>query len=187
MVLSIMEKRILKSRLNGFLFLIHHVQNSNKNKKLVFNKSNTGIEIKNEQEIIYMWKKFFSSIGIGSVKVDTILYDKKAALGEMIKGDVLICGGQTDEPIQKINLLLYLQYEEVRKDSDFSWHDKHIDELTIVVNRHIKAGEKDRIPFTMKIPADGPKTGEKHKWFLQTTVLINQSVDPTDEDELMIV
>lgn len=134
-----------------------------------------------------MWKNFFSSIGIGSVKVDTILHDQKAAPGEMIQGDVVIYGGQADKPIQKINLLLYLQYEEVRKDSDFSWHDKHIDKLTIVVNRHIKAGEKERIPFTMKIPDDGPRTGEKNKWFLQTTVLINQSVDPTDEDELMIV
>lgn len=134
-----------------------------------------------------MWKDFFSSIGIGSVKVDTVLQNQKAKPGETIKGNIVIRGGQADEPIEKINVLLYLQYKEVHKDSDFSWHDKHIEKLTINMNRDIKAREEESIPFILKIPADSPKTGEKHKWFIQTTVFIHQAIDPKDEDEILIV
>ncbi|OLN21593.1 hypothetical protein BTO30_14010 [Domibacillus antri] len=134
-----------------------------------------------------MWKEFFSSIGLDSVKVDTVIHDKHAEPRDTIKGEVRIQGGLADEIIDKIIVLLYLQYEEVHEDSDFSWHDKHIEEVTIDVKRNIKSGEQDQVPFTIMIPQNAEKTDEKHKWYLKTTVVIPAAVDPTDEDEIMIV
>ncbi len=133
-----------------------------------------------------MWRDFFSSIGIGSVKIDTVVNEKTAAPGETISGQVFLKGGQADEPVEKIQILLYLQYEEVREDSDFSWHDKHIEEITINVNKAIKAGEKNTIPFFVSVPENGPKTDEKHKWFIRTKAFIGQAVDPEDEDEIIV-
>ncbi|OMP66933.1 sporulation protein [Domibacillus epiphyticus] len=134
-----------------------------------------------------MWTKFISSIGLESVKVDTILHDKQAALGDTVKGEVLILGRQTEKSIEKVKVLLYLQYEEVHPDSDFSWHDKHFEEVTLNVGRNLTEGEEERIPFSIKIPEEGPKTDEKHKWILQTQVVIPQAFDPKDEDELIIM
>lgn len=133
-----------------------------------------------------MWKEFFSSIGIDSVKVDTILEKQTAAPGETVKGRILLEGGQADEPIEKIQVLLYLQYEEVQEYSDFSWHDKHIEEVNIELNRNIKAGEKETIPFSIKLPENSPKTNDKHKWYIRTKVFVDQAVDPEDEDQIIV-
>ncbi|WP_046181028.1 sporulation protein [Domibacillus tundrae] len=133
-----------------------------------------------------MWKEIFSSIGIDSVKVDTVLENQTAALGETVNGRILIEGGLADEPIKKIQVLLYLQYEKVKEDSDFTWHDKHIEEVNIELNRNIKAGEADSIPFSLKLPEKGPKTDDTHKWYIRTKVFIDQAVDPEDEDQIIV-
>lgn len=133
-----------------------------------------------------MWKELFSSIGINSVKVDTVIENQIVAPGEEIKGRISIKGGHAEEPIEKIQVLLYLQYEEVKEDSDFSWHEKHIEEVIIQYKRNIKAGETNMLPFKMKVPSKGPKTDEAHKWFIRTKVFIDQAVDPEDEDEILV-
>ncbi|WP_046176148.1 sporulation protein [Domibacillus indicus] len=133
-----------------------------------------------------MWKEFFSSIGIDSVKVDTVLEKQIAAPGETVKGNILIKGGQADEPVEKIQVLLYMQYEEVKEDSDFSWHDKDIEEINIQINRNIAAGESETIPFLIKIPDNGPLTDGSHKWYIKTKVFIDQAVDPEDEDQIIV-
>ncbi|WP_309088178.1 sporulation protein [Domibacillus sp.] len=133
-----------------------------------------------------MWKDFFSSIGIGSIKVDTMIDQKAVSPGETINGYVYIKGGKVEEPIDKVQILLYLQYEEVKEDSDFSWHEKHFQEVILPFKRNIKASEAHKVPFSIKIPLQGPKTDETHKWFIRTKVFIDQAVDPEDEDEVMI-
>ncbi|WP_204555292.1 sporulation protein [Bacillus ectoiniformans] len=133
-----------------------------------------------------MWKDFLSSIGIGSVKVDTIIPKSEVKPGELIEGEVVINGGQAEEPISKVTLQLLLRYEEVREDSDFSYHDKEIKEVVLDVHRNIEVDEEKRLPFQMELPKDHPLTDEENQTFLRTIVDIKQSVDPTDEDEIVV-
>ncbi|WP_050182005.1 sporulation protein [Domibacillus robiginosus] len=133
-----------------------------------------------------MWKDFFSSIGLDSVKVDTIVEKQLISPGETLSGHIHVKGGQADEPIDKIHILLYLQYEAVKEDSDFSWHEKHFEEIIIPFKRNIKAYEEHRVPFSVKVPLEAPKTDDTHKWFVRTKVFIDQAVDPEDEDEITV-
>lgn len=134
-----------------------------------------------------MWKNILSSIGIGGVTIDTILQKKTYQRGDKIKGAVLIRGGQAAEPIESLIVSLHLQVNEVREDSDFSYHEKDLKEITIPMNRDVQPQEKLTIPFTLEIDEEHPATDEKNKTFLKTTALIPQAIDPSDQDEVIIV
>ncbi|HZG69903.1 MAG TPA: sporulation protein [Chondromyces sp.] len=133
-----------------------------------------------------MWKDFLSSIGIGSVKVDTRLEKKAYVQGEAIKGEVLIKGGIAEEQIESIAITMFLRYESVRPDSDFTFHDKDLDELVIPLTDEIDSNEEKRIPFTLQLDKKHPATSEKYQTFLRTTLLIPQAIDSSDEDEIIV-
>lgn len=133
-----------------------------------------------------MWKEFLSSIGIGSVKVDTVLEKGQFTIGEVIEGNVVITGGKVTVPIESIVLQLVYQFEEVRDDSDFSSHEKEMERLTIDIDREIPSGEIQDFPFGIVLQKNHPVTEDNKQTFLRTTVIIPQSVDATDQDEIII-
>ena len=134
-----------------------------------------------------MWKNILSSIGIGGVAIDTALQKTTFQRGDKIEGKVLINGGQAPEPIDNLVVSLHLQVEEVREDSDFSYRDKDLKEIIIPIKRDIKPKEKIIIPFSLEIDPEHPPTNNKNKTFLKTTAVIPQAVDPSDQDELVIL
>ncbi|OZI12874.1 hypothetical protein CEW92_04285 [Bacillaceae bacterium SAS-127] len=133
-----------------------------------------------------MWKEFLSSIGIGSVKVDTVLEKGQFTIGEVIEGKVVITGGKVPISIQSIMLQLVYQLEEVRDDSDFSSHEKEMDRLLMNIDREILPGETQNFPFEITLRKNHPVTEDNKQTFLRTTVIIPQSVDATDQDEIII-
>jgi sporulation-control protein len=133
-----------------------------------------------------MLNKFLSSIGIGHVKVDTIVHTTEISPGDHIKGDVVLKGGMADQPVNEVQLLLLLKYEQDKQDSDFSYHEKDLNTITLDSIGTIKAGEEKRIPFEFPTNARHPKTTETEQTILRTTVDIPQAVDPTDEDSIFV-
>ncbi|MCA1062870.1 sporulation protein (plasmid) [Cytobacillus spongiae] len=133
-----------------------------------------------------MIKQFLSSIGIGHVKVDTIVHKTEISPGDFIEGEVVLVGGMSDQPVNEVYLLLLEKYEEDKEDSDFPYHEKDVD--TIILNDigTIRAGEEKRIPFSFPTSSEHPKTTETNKTILRTTVDIPQAVDPTDEDSIFV-
>jgi sporulation-control protein len=133
-----------------------------------------------------MLEKFLSSIGIGHVKVDTVVPKSSIIAGEIIKGEVIIEGGKADQPINEVQLLLLFKYEEDKEDSDFPYHEKEL--KTVVLNNigTIKAGEKKTISFQFPTDPDHPKTSGTNQTILRTTVDIPQAVNPTDEDSIIV-
>jgi sporulation-control protein len=133
-----------------------------------------------------MLEKFLSSIGIGHVKVDTVVPKSSITAGENINGEVIIEGGMADQPINEVRLLLLFKYEEDKEDSDFPYHEKEL--KTIVLNSigTIKAGEKKAISFQIPTDPVHPKTTGTNQTILRTTVDIPQAVDPTDEDNIIV-
>ncbi|MGD6955979.1 sporulation protein [Rossellomorea aquimaris] len=134
-----------------------------------------------------MFKQFLSSIGIGHVKVDTIVHKTKVSPGDSIEGEVVLIGGMADQPINEIRLLLLEKYEEDKKDSDFSYHEKDLNTIILDKIGTIGAAEEKRISFTFPTSSDHPKTTDANKTILRTTVDIPQAVDPTDEDSIYVV
>ncbi|PFA62134.1 stage 0 sporulation protein M [Bacillus sp. AFS015802] len=133
-----------------------------------------------------MLNKFLSSIGIGHVKVDTVVHTPEISPGDHIRGEVVLMGGMADQPVNEVQLLLLLKYEEDKKDSDFSYHEKDLDTITLDKIGTIRAGEEKRIPFEFPTDAGHPKTTDSEQTILRTTVDIPQAVDPTDEDSIVV-
>ena len=133
-----------------------------------------------------MIKQFLSSIGIGHVKVDTVVRNPKISQGDVIEGEVVLKGGMADQPINNIQLLLLLKYEEDKQDSDFSFHERNIETITLNKIGTIHAGEEKEISFQFPTQPDHPLTSEVNQTVLRTTVDIPQAVDPTDEDTIIV-
>ncbi|MFL0361587.1 sporulation protein [Pseudobacillus sp. 179-B 2D1 NHS] len=134
-----------------------------------------------------MWKHILSSIGIGGVAIDTALQKAAYHRGDKIEGTVLINGGRAAEPIDALIVSLHLQMDEVREDSDFAYHDKDVKEILIPIQREIQPKEKLTIPFSLEIDLEHPPTSDTNKTFLKTTAVIPQAVDPSGQDELIIL
>lgn len=133
-----------------------------------------------------MLNKILSSIGIGHVKVDTVVSKGEIKQGDTIHGEVILEGGNADQPINEVRLVLLHKYEEDKEDSDFPYHEKEL--KTVILNDigTIKAGEKKTIPFQFPTETSHPKTDDTNETLLRTTVDIPQAVDPTDEDSIIV-
>ncbi|KKB33827.1 sporulation protein [Bacillus thermotolerans] len=134
-----------------------------------------------------MWKEFLSSIGIGGAEVDTILAKKEWKQGEKAEGKVIIKGGPSEQPVESIILTLSHHYEQVNPDSDFSHRIQDLKELVLPIERNIQPEEEISIPFSIELDSNHPVTEGDHKTFLKTTAVIGQGLDPSDEDEVIIL
>jgi sporulation-control protein len=134
-----------------------------------------------------MWKDFLSSIGIGNIKVDTIVENPTLTPSCDLKGEVMIEGGLSDQDVNKIVLTVYIRTEDYREDSDFTYHEKELHGFALNEIGVVKAGEVKRIPFKFSLYKDHPLSDEKTETFLRTLVDIPQAVNPTDEDSIKVV
>lgn len=134
-----------------------------------------------------MWKEFLSSIGIGSIKVDTIVENPTLTPASELKGEVVIEGGMSDQEVNKIVLTIFIREEDYRKDSDFSYHEKELHGFALEEIGTVKAEEVKRVPFKFLLSKDHPISDKGTETFLRTLVDIPQAVDPVDEDSIKVV
>ncbi len=133
-----------------------------------------------------MWKEFLTSIGIGHIKVDTVVKEAALNRGERIEGEVIIHGGIADQPINKISLTLLINHDSYREDSDFSFHEKEIKSVVLENIEFIQANSEKKITFSIELDSDHPITSEKVETLLRTYVDIPNAVDVKDEDKIII-
>ncbi|GGE59889.1 sporulation protein [Priestia taiwanensis] len=131
------------------------------------------------------FKKALASIGIGGVKVDTILENSSLVVGEDVRGRVEITGGNIHQDIDAIHLTLYSYYVEEINDKKVT--NKAVQnriKLTDAIS--IRAGEKQTIPFTLHVPLTTPLTfGRKLVW-VHTSLDVKNAIDPTDNDYMEV-
>ncbi|MET1015083.1 MAG: sporulation protein [Paenisporosarcina sp.] len=131
-----------------------------------------------------MLKKFLSSIGIGSMKVDTIVDHPNLAHGESLSGKIYIDGGQSEQLIDFIKLEVIKRSEGYREDSDFDVINDVVAKYMIEMVGSVKSKETRMVPFEL-MPDDRWEYEKEHaKLFLRTTVHIAGAVDVRDEDEI---
>lgn len=132
-----------------------------------------------------MLKKFLSSIGYGSMKIDTVVDKPEIAHGETLSGTIYILGGQSDQMIEFIKLEIIKRTEGYREDSDFDVTNDIVAKHTIEIVGSVKSKETRMVPFEL-MPDDRWESDVDHvKLYLRTTVYINNAVDVQDEDEIV--
>jgi sporulation-control protein len=133
-----------------------------------------------------MFKRMLTSIGIGNAKVDTVIPNQSFLRGNRIQGEVKIEGGIASQKIDAIILTLFVKFEEIRGDSDFSVREKEVQEIVINICDIINVGQHMQISFSIDVALDHPITNHQNETFLRTTLVIPQGVDVFDEDTIII-
>lgn len=133
-----------------------------------------------------MLKKFLSSVGIGSARVDTKLLKTEFEPGEEIEGTVEIQGGSTEQSVDEIYLTVLSTY--TRESNDKKYED------TVELFKHklldpfvISPNETKNVSFRFELPYDVPVTKGKTKVWIQTGLDIKKAIDPKDRDYIQIL
>lgn len=131
-----------------------------------------------------MLKKFLSTIGIGSMKVDTIVDQPDLAHGESLSGKIYIDGGQSEQIIDFIKLEVIKRSEGHREDSDFDVTNDVVAKYMIETIGSVKSKETRMVPFEIMPDERWEYDKDQAKLFLRTSVHITGAVDVQDEDEI---
>jgi sporulation-control protein len=133
-----------------------------------------------------MFEKLLSSIGVGAAKVDTIVSNPEVERGGLLKGKVMIYGGNAEQEISKIYLeLVTSYYYDAGSTGGYKYHT--ILEHDIHTHFFINPHEKKEIPFEFIIPYDSPISYNSQRVDLNTGLDIALAVDPRDYDPLVIL
>jgi len=132
-----------------------------------------------------MLKKFLSTIGIGTMKVDTIVDQPIIAHGEPLTGTIYISGGQSDQLIDYIKLEILKRTECYRDDSDFDVTNELVAKHTIEMVGAVISKETRMVPFELMPDDRWESDAENVKLYLRTSVHIINAVDVQDEDEII--
>jgi sporulation-control protein len=127
-------------------------------------------------------KKLLASIGIGSAKVDTIIYDDEVEVAKTLSGEVQIIGGDVAQQIAKIDLDLYTYVMQDDQRVSFRFASMALYEAFV-----IEANQSVVVPFSLEVPYYTPiSAGGSNQVWLETALDIDMAIDPTDSDTLNI-
>jgi sporulation-control protein len=128
------------------------------------------------------FKKILAGVGIGGVKVDTILAAEVVEAGADCSGVVHIKGGSAEQKIGSIwiDLLTEVRYE------DGNYGKIVLEQYLIEENVHVQANENIEISFTIPMPPDLPVTVGGVSVWLKTRVDVSGGVDPSDNDHVQV-
>ncbi|OLO27050.1 hypothetical protein BTR23_21185 [Alkalihalophilus pseudofirmus] len=135
-----------------------------------------------------MFEKLFSSIGIGSAKLNTLLYDNKIERGKETNGEIHIYGGIAEQMISEINIQIELEFNKYYDDmTDFREYKEEILHIKMDSPFVISPQELKVIPFSFTLPHNTPVTFNEQKIYIQTELQINFFNCPVSKDKLTIV
>ncbi|MDF2606043.1 MAG: sporulation protein SpoOM [Bacillales bacterium] len=132
------------------------------------------------------FKKALAKVGIGSVTVDTRLFEDDLNPGELIKGVVHIHGGKVEQEVNELYLKIYTQF--LKKDGDNKTYVTYplvkyrlTESFTVIPN------STNEIPFSVQLPFFTPITVGKIKVWVQTELDISNAIDPNDRDYINVI
>lgn len=121
-----------------------------------------------------MFERLLSSIGIGSTKVNTVLFQNKIERGREIKGEIHIFGGNAEQKISEIYIHIDSDFHKFEDEmSEFKEITEPILEIKITDPVVINPHEKRVVPFSFILPYYTPITFRDQKVQFQTELKIN--------------
>lgn len=130
------------------------------------------------------FKEFLSSIGIGSMKIDTVVDMPHLEEGETLNGTIYLEGGGSDQEIDYIELQVIKVTENYREDSDFHIIENVITKQTLEFAGSVKSKGTVMQQFDIIPDERWLLDNDKSRLILRTTVHIENGVDAMDEDEI---
>lgn len=130
------------------------------------------------------FKQFLSSIGIGSMQIETVVERPHLDEGETLNGTVYFTGGESDQDIDFIELNVLKQIEDYREDSDFDMIEKTVAKQTLEFAGSVKSKETVMQQFEIVPDERWILDMPKAKLILRTVVHIKNGVNAQDEDEI---
>lgn len=132
-----------------------------------------------------MFNNLLTSIGIGSIKADTHIENKVNYENDLIKGVVILEGGNTDQKVNKIEITLIERIQNDDKTSQFSEVDNELDTYIYAGEFMVRANEVEKVHFQFKLENHDIDV-KNNKIYMKTHVFVDHSVDAYDEDEVSV-
>lgn len=130
------------------------------------------------------FKDFLSSIGIGSIKVDTVVERPHLEEGETLNGTVYLDGGSGDQEIEYIELLVLRLVEDYREDSDFDFYETPVAKQSLEFAGSVKSKNTVMQQFEIVPDERWELENPNAKLILRTVVHVKNGVNVQDEDEI---
>ncbi len=131
-------------------------------------------------------KRMFSSVGIGSAKVDTILAENRFAPGDIIDAEVKITGGKVEQEIDDIYFSICATYE-AEVDDDKVTRVVVLDKFKASDSFVIGPGDVVELDVSLQLPFETPLSLGKTKVWVETGLDIDNAVDPGDKDHIEVI
>ncbi len=137
-----------------------------------------------------MFKKILATLGIGAVKVDTILETEYLQPGQFFNAEIVIKGGEVKQEISNLHLTLMTKVKEV-ENGEVYLVDHVIEKWKISDTCIVDVNEIKRIPFEARLHAETPVTElqsglNQSKVWLATGINIDNALGANDIDLLFI-
>lgn len=125
--------------------------------------------------------KSLASFGIGAATVDTQLSHHQFFPGDMVKGEVVIRGGQVEQQIDDIYLYLVVDLDKNGKKTNYV-----LNKYPLTHSFVIQPGEERKVPFQVRLPMETPMSTGSYPIYFKTGLDIKMAIDPTDVDKIEV-
>ncbi|MGJ9383540.1 sporulation protein [Salipaludibacillus sp. CF4.18] len=136
-----------------------------------------------------MFERLFSSIGIGSTKVNTVLFQGKIERGKEVTGEIHVFGGgKAEQTISEIYIHVDTEFHRFDDDmTEFPDLTEPILEIKITDPLVIKPHEEKIVPFSFILPFYTPVTFKEQKIHIQTDLSINYFNHPINTYDFDVI
>src|SRR5699024_7507536 len=132
-----------------------------------------------------MFEKILTSLGVGALTVETRLEKDVFDANELIKGKVVLKGGDADQQISKIKLSLIEHKENETEHSDFDEMENVLQVYEIHSEQVVEAAQKVENPF--EFPLENYEfQKDTDALTLRTYVYIDNGADAEEDAEISI-
>ncbi|AMG97552.1 sporulation protein [Staphylococcus simulans] len=132
-----------------------------------------------------MFEKILTSLGVGALTVETRLEKDVFDANELIKGKVVLKGGDADQQISKIKLSLIEHKENETEHSDFDEMENVLQVYEIHSEQVVEAAQTVEKPF--EFPLENYEfQKDTDALTLRTYVYIDNGADAEEDAEISI-
>lgn len=132
-----------------------------------------------------MFDNILTSIGVGSLKINTLIESKSVSSQGNMRGLINFISGESHQTIKKVELTLIERYENPDEKSDFPTLENELQTFTLPNEINLLKHENKQEQFEFNISKLEFKSNPK-KLILKTHVFIAHSIDEYDEDEIQL-
>jgi sporulation-control protein len=133
-----------------------------------------------------MFKKFLSKIGVGNTKVNLLLPKEEFVQGETFQAKIIIEPGSVEQQVDHIDVVLRSShaYEGYSSPGMFGQllHVQINEKFVIAPGLPVK-----EIPLEIIIPRNTPISTKAAKHYFDTSLEVDDALDPTDKDTVAIL